>query len=273
MDYFKDKIAIVTGGASGIGRALCRELSRNGSVVVVTDINSEGAEKVASEISTGGGRASAASLDVCQAEDVQQIIDDVVSEHGRLDFMFNNAGIAIAGETRDTTIDHWRRVLDVDLHGVVYGTTAAYQVMVKQGFGHIVNTASLVGLGPLPGGASYCAAKHAVVGLSTTLRLEAADLGVKVSVICPGAIDTEIFQASTYIRLNRDELLGNLPLKAMDVNRFAKRALKGVARNREYIVIPFTARFIWWLLRLYPGMLSPWGRHICRDLRKYRTES
>jgi NAD(P)-dependent dehydrogenase (short-subunit alcohol dehydrogenase family) len=133
-------------------------------MVVVADINAGGAGQVASTITTASGRARAAHLDVSRAEDVQKLIDETASKHGQLDFMFNNAGIAMGGEVRDMDLEHWRRILDVNLWGVIYGTTAAYRVMTQQGFGHIVNTASLGGLIPEPMATAYATTKHAVVG-------------------------------------------------------------------------------------------------------------
>jgi NAD(P)-dependent dehydrogenase (short-subunit alcohol dehydrogenase family) len=130
MNYLKNKVAIVTGGASGIGRALCEQLGRRGAAaIVVADINAEGAQEVAAT----NRRAQAMHVDVSREGDVQELVDKTVSQHGRLDLMFNNAGVTICGEVRDLTLDHWRRMLDVNLWGVIYGATAAYQVMVKQG--------------------------------------------------------------------------------------------------------------------------------------------
>ncbi|MCP4428094.1 MAG: SDR family oxidoreductase, partial [Chloroflexi bacterium] len=162
MNHFKDKVAIVTGGASGIGRAVCRALGhREAAAVIVADINAEGARQTAASITAAGGHAYAAGLDVSQAEAVQNLVDETVSTHGRLDYMFNNAGIGIIGDTRDMELEQWQRLLDVNLWGVIYGTTSAYQVMVKQGFGHIVNTASAGGLFPLPFGTAYATSKYA----------------------------------------------------------------------------------------------------------------
>ena len=143
---FQNQIAIVTGGASGIGRALCEELTRRGAVVAVADINYEGAQAVASAIAANGGRATAALLDVTRAENVERLVEDTVRTHGRLDYMFNNAGIGVAGEVRDLSLDHWRKCIDINLWGVIYGTTVAYAAMLRQGSGHIVNTASAAGL-------------------------------------------------------------------------------------------------------------------------------
>lgn len=121
--------------------------------------------------------------------------------------MFNNAGIAVGGDVRDIDIDAWRKVLDVNLNGVVHGVASAYPIMVKQGFGHIINTASIEGPVAFPGTASYVASKHAVVGLSNSLRLEGEDLGVKVSVVCPGHIKTAIFNDSEMVNIDRKKVL------------------------------------------------------------------
>ena len=273
MDHFQDKVAIVTGGASGIGQALCEHLGRKGAVVVVADINRKGVEQVASAITEAGGRAFAACLDVTRAEDVQKLVDKRIAENGRLDYMFNNAGIAITGDVRDMNLDQWRRIIDVNLMGVVYGTTAAYSVMHGQGFGHIVNTASLAGLLPVPTETAYSATKFAVVGLSTSLRLEAEDLGVRVSVVCPGFIQTGIFDAATILKANLGDLMKKIPFKLMKSTDAARIILRGVVRNQAVITLPSYARPYWWLYRFFPSALVPHGRKMIRDFRKLRAES
>jgi len=139
MNVFANTIAIVTGGASGIGRALCEELSRRGGVTIVTDINLAGAEQVASSIRNAGGRSEAVCLDVSRAADVERIVREVTAKHGRLDYMFNNAAVAVVGELRDATPLEWKRIIDVNLMGVIYGSMAAYAVMIPQRSGHIIN--------------------------------------------------------------------------------------------------------------------------------------
>jgi NAD(P)-dependent dehydrogenase (short-subunit alcohol dehydrogenase family) len=159
-DPFKDKVAIVTGGASGIGRALCEALSRCGACVIVADINTVGAQRVALAITTAGGRARAAHLDVVKDEGVRKLVDDTASEYRRLDYMFNNAGVNVSRrEMRDLTAEHWHSVIEVNLLGVLYGTIAAYSVMVQQGFGHIVNMGSLDGLLGFPTSIPYGVSK------------------------------------------------------------------------------------------------------------------
>lgn len=273
MDHFADKVAIVTGGASGLGRAVCMELGRRGATVFVADTNSAAADAVAATIAAAGGRARAAHLNVSRVEDVEQLVADAVKAGGRLDFMFNNAGVGIGGDYRDMTLEHWREIIDVNLWGVIYGTTAAYRVMVGQGFGHIVNTASLAGLVAVPTETAYATTKHAVVGLSTSLRGEAAGLGVKVSVVCPGLVRTPIFDTATVLNVDRQAMLAALPRKMMEPTRAARVILKGVARNREKIVFPFPYRFLWWLYRLSPRLVSRFSRRLVDDLRRLRRVS
>ena len=152
MNPLQDRIAIVTGAASGIGRALVEEMGRRGAVVIGADLNGEQAKLVAGGIEKAGGRASAAVLDVSDAEAVKRLVEDTVRQHGRLDYLFNNAGIGIASRVQDMDLEDWNRILDVNLRGVIHGVYAAYPVMLRQGSGHIVNTASLAGLTPFPAG-------------------------------------------------------------------------------------------------------------------------
>jgi NAD(P)-dependent dehydrogenase (short-subunit alcohol dehydrogenase family) len=202
MDTFAAKVAIVTGGGSGIGAALCRELARRGAQVVVADINGEDAARVAAAIAGNGGRATASTLDVTREQDVRRLVEATATAHGGADYLFNNAGIGLGGDARDLSLDHWRRVLDVDLYGVVHGVLAAYPIMARQGSGHIVNTSSAAAFFPNPGNAPYCTAKHAIVGLSLSLRLEGADLGVKVNCVCPGFVRTNIYQNAGVVNMS-----------------------------------------------------------------------
>jgi NAD(P)-dependent dehydrogenase (short-subunit alcohol dehydrogenase family) len=269
MNCFREKVAIVTGGASGIGRKVCEELSRYGAATIVADINLEGAQEVAKAISDNGARASAARLDVTSYEAIGKLIDDTVTEHGRLDYMFNNAGINIAGEARDLLPEHWDRVLNINLMGVVYGTRLAYSLMVKQGFGHIVNTASLCGIMPVPFEAPYATAKHAVVGLSTSLRAEGAGLGVKVSAFCPGVIQTPLIEKSVVVNSTMEEILSISPLSIMKLDDAVRAMLRGVARNQAIIVCPFESRMSWWIYRLAPALMV---KLVCKSVGQFREQ-
>ena len=143
----------------------------------------------------GPGSASSVYLDVADALGFEQAVSAVHADRGRLDLLFNNAGIGVGGPVEELSLAHWERTLDVNLRGVIHGVRAAYPLMLAQRSGHIVNTGSLAGLLPFPMGTPYAASKHAVVGLSLSLRVEARAYGVRVSVVCPGVIDTPILDS------------------------------------------------------------------------------
>jgi len=184
------------------------------------------------------------------------------ADHGRIDLLFNNAGVGMWGDVAELTLAHWNRVIDVNLRGVVHGVAAAYPLMIDQGRGHIVNTASLAGLVPGPMLTPYAMTKHAVVGLSTSLRAEAASLGVRVSVVCPGVIDTPILDKG-----NPPDLppVSNLPDGRKMLSRsmgrpypaasLADDVLAGVTRNRALIVTPRHARAAWAAYRMAPELV------------------
>ncbi len=182
------QVAIVTGGASGIGLALGRHLAGLGLHVVLCDVDAEGLARAAIEVP-----AETFVLDVTDADAVRGVVERVAAAHGRLDYLFNNAGVGGTLPMLQATLAHWRRVVGLNLMGVVHGVQAAYPIMVRQGFGHLCNTASISGLVPVPGQTLYNTTKYAVVGLSHTLRPEAALAGVGVSVACPGPVRSAIW--------------------------------------------------------------------------------
>lgn len=272
MQGFSGANALVTGAGSGIGRALSAELARRGARVWVTDVDGASAERVAAEL---GGAARAAVLDVRDAAAVQAQVDAMVAEGGRIDYLFGNAGIGIGGEVQELTLGHWERIIDINLRGVIHGVVAAYPIMVRQGSGHIVNTASLAGLGPAPLLVPYGMTKHAVVGLSTSLRVEAAALGVRVSVLCPAAIETPILDSDnprdlpgTSWRLDLRRFLTRLGGPPYPVDRLAAEALDAVVRNVGVIVIPGRARLGWRVGRWAPRLVERVGRDAVAFERK-----
>jgi NAD(P)-dependent dehydrogenase (short-subunit alcohol dehydrogenase family) len=270
-DAFTGKTAIVTGGASGIGRALAEELCAAGARVVLADLNADLLSRTGEELRASGYQVDTTALDVRDSEAVKTFIEGTAREHGRIDYLFNNAGIAVAGEARDVPLQDWRNVIDTSLYGVVHGVVAAYPIMLKQGSGHIVNTASLAGLIPAPSEVSYSAAKYGIVGLSHTLRAEAADLGVRVSVVCPGFIETPIFDTSKVVNLDRDKLMAEVS-KPMPADQCAREILRGVERNKPTIVITAAGKIFWRLYRYAPWLIDLLERRAVKKMRAWRIE-
>jgi len=276
MERFEDAVAIVTGGGMGLGEALCEELGRRGATVVVADIDGGAAQQVAGRLTQAGTQAVAVPVDVANQIEVAQLIENTVAEYGRVDYMINNAGIAIGGDSRDLSLQQWRHVLDVDLLGVVHGTVHAYQMMARQGHGHIVNISSLTGLIPQPGNAAYCTSKHGIVGLSLSLRAEGADLGVKVSAACPGDMKTKIYDNMVVVNMPREQVATlsrrtHYLMPQMSAQAAARAILRGVDWNRPLIVFPVVVQVIWHLYRRFPGLFYRINTHRMRLFRGLRA--
>src|SRR5271163_3130285 len=164
------KIAFVTGGASGIGAALTTKLVDGGGEVWIADRQIGAAQELAQRLDGGGAKAHAIELDVRNYSSFERAVAEAVQQSGRIDFLFNNAGIGVGGEIDAYSLDDWNDVFDVNLRGVVHGIQAVYPIMIRQHSGHIVNTASMAGLLTTVSQASYAATKHAIVAISKTLR-------------------------------------------------------------------------------------------------------
>ncbi|MBX9930588.1 MAG: SDR family oxidoreductase [Methylobacterium sp.] len=261
----------MTGAGSGIGRALACELGRRGFLVTATDIDGSSAEATAALI---GPFSRHASLDVRDAEAVAACVRHIVEESGHLDMLVNNAGIPISGEVQDLTLAHWDRIIDINLRGVVHGVAAAYPAMQRRGSGTIVNVSSIAGLSLGPLGTPYAATKHAVVGLSLSLRAEAVAYGVNVSVLCPGAVETPILDRdnpsdlpSVPWRPDNRSYLTRLCGAPMPVDVFARQALDAVERGEGVVVRPFLARVAWWTQRFMPVLARMRVRMVLAEQR------
>jgi NAD(P)-dependent dehydrogenase (short-subunit alcohol dehydrogenase family) len=254
------KVAFVTGGASGIGAALTTKLIDGGAEVWIADRQIGAAQELAQRLNSGGAKARAIELDVRSYPSFERAVAEVVEQSGRIDYLFNNAGIGVGGEIDSYTLDDWNDVFDVNLRGVVHGIQAVYPIMIRQHSGHIVNTASIYGLVTTPGFGSYTATKHAVVGISKALRVEAERHGVQVSVLCPGVIRTPILTGGKYGRLTTtgvsdEELLNFFDVfRPMPPEKFAERTLRAVLRGDAIIVVPSWWKAFWYLERLSPAM-------------------
>lgn len=265
LRIYQDATAIVTGGASGIGRTMALELVSRGCTVILADRQIALAEELAASIVADGGNAWARELDVCDYPAVQALVDETVAKTGRLDYMFNNAGIAVGGMTHDLEVNDWDISIDVNIRGVTNGVQACYKLMVEQGFGHIVNTASMAGLIPSTNAVPYSTSKFAVVGLSQALRIEAEYRGVQVSALCPGAIQTPILTGGEFGKLGSGITKEQVTkfwsaFNPMPADEFAREAIDQVAKNLPLIIVPG-----WWgraylTFRLLPRLWYRWSK-------------
>lgn len=234
LEYYKDKISIVTGGNSGIGYALCEELLKRGAVVYMAGRNPEKVKKSAEQLSDYGNQIKTLIMDVTDEKQVKDAIEDTAAREGRLDFLFNNAGIFKPMLFETATLEDWRFMMDTNLWSVIYGVHAALPIMLGQGSGHIVNTSSLAGLVPYPMQVIYDATKYAVVGLSESLRYEYAEKGIRFSVICPGDITTPIFSKI----VDSEGSGAEIPESAYPVGEAVSYSLDKVSEDHGRIIVP-----------------------------------
>ena len=262
--WFAGKVAVVTGGGRGIGAALVHALRDAGAIAIAADLEAPAPDD-----------PFAVRLDVTDGAAVRALVDATVAEHGRLDLFFNNAGICFLGETEDLSLAQWNAIIDVNIRGVVHGVAAAYPVMIRQGGGHIVNTASMGGLMAAGLLTSYVTTKHAVVGLSMALRSEAAVHGVGVTVVCPAAVETAMLDEGAIgpVRGRDYYLKGQGIRKPVRPEDLAARTLAAVAGGEALVIEPVQARFAWRLQRLAPGFVRSQSTKFVAKQRKLASRT
>jgi NAD(P)-dependent dehydrogenase (short-subunit alcohol dehydrogenase family) len=190
----QNKVALITGGASGIGRATALLFAREGAPVVVADLNEVAGKSVVEEISRGGGRAVFEHVDVTHAADCRKLAERTVSEFGRVDILFNNAGIIRRAAITELSEDDWDRVMDVNVKSVYLLSREVISPMARSGGGSIINTASGWGISAGPKAAVYCASKGAVVLLTKAMAIDHGPQNIRVNCICPGDTDTAMLR-------------------------------------------------------------------------------
>lgn len=214
---FKDKIVLITGAASGIGKAAALEFAKAGAKLVVADRDKDKGKATVAEIIARGGTAIFISVNVADNTAVKALIKAIVSQYGRLDIAINNAGISgISAKTEDYPVDDFEQVMQINTAGVFYGMKAQLPVMLKQGSGVIINTASIAGIKGLPNAIAYTASKHAVVGMTKTAAMEYGKKNIRINAICPVFTVTPLFNPKMIEQFAPgipEKLKANVPMK------------------------------------------------------------
>lgn len=260
-DSFNGKVVLVTGAASGLGRALALEFARAGSRVAVIDVDENGLGETAAGAEAMGAQVFARRVDVASWEQMESFAKDLLAGWGAVDILVNNAGVGVAGELKEVAIADFDWIVGINLMGEVYGTRLFLPRMIERRSGHIVNIASLSGLVLLPFHLPYTTTKFALTGFSEALWAETRRFGIGVTLVCPGAIKTSIVRNSRLPEFvgRQQEFVERfqerIEEKGMEPEEVAKKVLAAVERNRFLLLTGPESFILYFLRRLAPGMM------------------
>ncbi|MBC7247321.1 MAG: SDR family NAD(P)-dependent oxidoreductase [Actinobacteria bacterium] len=261
MEWFRGKVALVTGAASGLGRGIALSCVRAGCDLVAVDIDTEGLRGLAAEVEGMGGSCLAREADVSRRDQVEELAREVILLKGGVDLLVNNAGVAVGGELDLIPPEDLDWIVGVNLMGEIYGCRFFLPHMIERGGGHIVNIASVSGFAALPLHIAYTATKFGIVGFSEVLWTEARNHGVGVTVVCPGAVSTSIGERGrTYYRtekqrVSEEKYAEALQRKGMDPEVAGRKILEAVAANRFLCLLGREAHALYYLKRLCPMLM------------------
>jgi len=252
---FRDKVVVITGAGSGIGKATAKAFAAQGADLIVADIRGDRIAETVKEIEDLGGKAVGRELDVADRTQVEAIAKFVIEQRGRVDILYNNAGVGVGGPFEDISLEDWEWLMNINLWGVVYGVHYFLPYMIKRKYGQIINTASGAGLCAIPGLSPYVASKFAVVGFCEALRAELKRHNIGVSAVCPGIINTNITKDSRVhmpegAKADQDAVVEFYEKRGWPPERVAKAVLKGVRKNRAVIPVGPETWVSWYLKRL-----------------------
>jgi NAD(P)-dependent dehydrogenase (short-subunit alcohol dehydrogenase family) len=254
MERFKTKTVVITGAGSGFGRGLAMDFAKLGWKVAVSDINMNRAEETV-RLMDGTGQGLAIACDVTKPEEVQALADAVLSQWGTVDIIINNAGVPVVGFMHEVPLEDWRFEIDIMLMSVIYGCRTFIPIFKKQGWGHIVNTASSAGIVSLPEMAPYNVTKAGVISLSETLRSELKGSNIGVTVVCPTFFKTNLMDQ---IRVTDDH---QVKMASAFFDKFSfgtvesvtRATLKAIGKNRLYVLPQPDSKLFWFLKRMTPN--------------------
>lgn len=257
--YFRGKVVLVTGAASGLGRALAVALAHEDASLVIADINEAGLSETAAMVEAAGARCMARRVDVSSREQMEAFAGEVLREQGRVDILVNNAGVGVGGELKDIPLDDFEWIVGINLMGVVYGTRCFLPGMVERGDGHIVNVGSLSGQVVLPFHIPYTTTKFAITGFTEALWAEARRHGVDVTLVCPGSMKTNIMLNTRVPETGGLEGFAGkwkrvIEEGGMEPEKAAEKVLRAVERKRFLVFTGPESYVLYYFKRFAPGL-------------------
>jgi short-subunit dehydrogenase len=266
MKRLQGRVAVVTGAASGIGRALSVALAERGCALALVDVNPAGLEETADRVRALGRKVSVHPADVAERARMERLPAEVVAEHGHVHVLVNNAGVSVSGQLVDQSLDDFAWLMGINFWGVVYGCKLFLPQLLAEDEAHIVNISSMFGLVGVPTQISYNAAKYAVRGISDALLSELADTRVRVTCVHPGGIKTNIVRASRVSSANDEAekatMIETFERRAMPPERAAAKIVRAIERDKARLMIGAEAYLADWAKRLFPvstQRLIGWG--------------
>lgn len=266
MKNLKGKTALVTGAASGIGLACAKELAREGAVLILNDVNGERLDDAAEECRRIGATTYAIQADLAKKPDITRLAKQALEQAGRVDLLYNNAGVMYLGPVKEMKLSDWEWIVDINLWGPVRLTHALLPHFLERKSGHIVTTASMAGLVGVPGLTAYSLTKFAMVGFSEALRAEIAGEGIDVSVVCPNIVESGITEIGHYASADAEKTAkkGMASGIAYPASKAAKDIVRGIKQNKGIITTAPGARPMWALKRISPEAMSRVNRFLWR---------
>ena len=253
MKTLKDRVAVVTGAAGGIGRATSIELARNGCVLAISDVNESGLAETADTIRALGARVCAHKVNVGDKERMRQYPDEVVAEHGAVHIVVNNAGVTIGGSFEETSLEDWEWLMGINFWSVVYGCKFFLPHLKRAGEGHIVNMSSMWGLMGIPQQSAYGTSKFAIRGLSETLWIELKRLNICVTTVIPSGVRTEIANTMRFKNNNIiDSFRDTINTSPLTAEQCARSIVQAIMNNKMRVLVGQQAFFIDFFKRLSP---------------------